>query len=271
MKQVFRLFAMLLCCVGLSVGTSMAWANHFSSNNENEIAGSCQSTENEAKKIRVLFVDGGHDYDEPAFLEMLADFPQLEVSRAHSPDDFSIFAPGLEEKCDVILFYSYDSFPVTQEQKEQFEALLQRGISIYALHHHLGAHPSWSDYYKFIGGWYVIDQNSTIEGEKQPLSTYHYDQTINVHVNNTEHPITRDVKNFTIIDETYNNCYVSPNVELLLSTSHPLSTDQLAWVNRYGNSVIFTNTLGHDAKAFKNPDFRKILIQAIEYLVAVRK
>ena len=74
------------------------------------------------------------------------------------------------------------------------------------------------------------------------------------------------VGDFTIEDETYENLFVSPDVETLLVTDHPLSTREIAWVKTTGKSPVFTLTLGHDAKAYNNPNFRRLVIQGIRWL-----
>jgi type 1 glutamine amidotransferase len=39
----------------------------------------------------------------------------------------------------------------------------------------------------------------------------------------------------------------------------------LAWVNHYGNSDVIYIQLGHGPSGYSNPNFRKLLQQAIEW------
>lgn len=217
--------------------------------------------------IRVLFVDRGHPYDEAAFDEMLASFGgELEITRAHLPEDQKLLAPALAQTTDVVLFYDQDQTPLTDGEKANYAALFDSGIGIFALHHHLSSHPEWPDYWKFIGGCYVFEQNRRMDGRELPLGTFDHDQTIDVTVVDTNHPITAGIKDFTLRDETYGGCYVSPNVHVLLSTDYEKSTPQLAWTWNANRSPVFTLMLGHDALAYGNPNFRRLVIQGLRYL-----
>ena len=222
-----------------------------------------------AEPIRLLFVDRGHPYDEAAFDELLASFgSELAVTRCHLPLDQKMLSPKLAETIDVVLFYDQDQTPLSDEDQANYAALFESGVGIFALHHHLSAHPEWPDFWRLTGGCYVFEQNRVIDGKELPLGFYDHDQTIDVTVSDCAHPITEGVDDFTICDETYGNAYVAPNAQVLLSTDHEKSTKQLAWLWNEHVSPVLTLMLGHDAKAYENPQFRQIFIQAIRWLAA---
>ncbi len=52
---------------------------------------------------------------------------------------------------------------------------------------------------------------------------------------------------------------------MLLTTGHPKGNSQIAWTTKYKNSPVFYLQLGHDSKAWINPNYPKLLINAIQW------
>jgi type 1 glutamine amidotransferase len=87
-----------------------------------------------------------------------------------------------------------------------------------------------------------------------------------VKVAGTKHPVTEGVRDFEIFDETYKGYYVEEGVTPLLLTEEPSSNPLIGWAKKYGNSRIVVLQSGHDVPTFENPNFRKLLKQAIEWV-----
>jgi type 1 glutamine amidotransferase len=58
---------------------------------------------------------------------------------------------------------------------------------------------------------------------------------------------------------------VAPDVKVLLTTDHPKNDPKIAWVKEYGKSRVFFLMLGHDSKAWKNPNYPEILSRGIRW------
>ena len=217
----------------------------------------------EARTLRVLVTYGGHAFEEPQFWAMWDSFPGLKVSKAKLPDEADKLKPGLEKEFDVLVRYDMVK-TFTPEQQQNFEALLKTGIAFVPLHHNLGAHPTWPEYRKMIGGAYVFKAEK-IDGKDYVPSTYKHDQDLPIAVADERNPITRRIKPFTIHDEAYGHPYVVPGVHLLLTCDHPESGKEIAWTTTYGKSPVFYLMLGHDSKAWDNPAFREILLRGIRW------
>lgn len=214
--------------------------------------------------IRVLLVTGGHAFQEKEFYAMWDAFRGVNYDKLQIPAQADQLKPGLEEKYDVIVMYDMCK-AFSPEQQKNFVELIKGGkIGLVSLHHDLGAHPDWAEFHKIIGGEYVMKPR-VIDGKQHPGSTYDHDQEVNVTVADPKHPITRNMENFTIHDETYGNCYVSPQVHVLLTTDHPKGTKQIAWTNDYEQAKVFHLMLGHDAKAWENPAFKTLLERGIRW------
>ena len=213
------------------------------------------------KKIQVLLTYGGHEFQKTEFFDMFDNLTGIDYTAVKLPDSASILKPGLETRYDVIVMYDMVK-SITPGERKNFIELLRKGIGVIALHHNLGAHRDWDEYVKIIGGKYVFEPQ-TLGGEIHEMSTYAHDQNITVNVNNKNHPIMEGINDFLIHDETYKNYYLSSHVDVLLTTDHPESDPEISWVTRYEKSPVFYLLLGHDSKAWGNPAYPKILINAI--------
>ena len=215
---------------------------------------------------KILLLTGGHGFDVKEFYEMFDALPGITYDKAELPKDMDMLAPGLEEKYDAVVSYDMNRFSITDQQRENFDKLLQAGMPLIVFHHSIGGYPDWPAYVKIAGGAYIFE-DTEIDGEVRPKSDYRHDVTMAITVAAKDHPITNGVADFEILDEAYGKVYVRPDVHVLLTTDHPLATHEVAWVHRYGKSPVFTIMLGHDKHAYENENLRKLISQGIEWIV----
>jgi len=223
-------------------------------------------------KIRVLFLYGGHGFDEKAMYAMLDSFDNITYDKAEMPKALELFKPGLEKKYDCLVMYDsfrtdIPRFSFTTEQTEQFKALLQQGIGLVVLHHSIWGFVGWDEYANIAGCQYFINDGQVVNGVKCVKSTYAHDQTMSIKIADKKHPITAGTDDFTMVDETYAQGYRHPDVHVLWTTDHPKSDRVIAWTWKYANSPVFTTLQGHDAQSYNNPNFRKTVHQAIQWTV----
>jgi type 1 glutamine amidotransferase len=217
----------------------------------------------EKEKLRVLLTFGGHGFEEQPFFAMFDALENVEYTKAPLPQTAELLKPGLQKQYDVIVMYDMVG-KITPQQQEAFVKLLQTGIGVVSLHHNLGAHRDWDEFRKIIGGQFIL-QPCEIDGRKYSPSTWSHDEDLKVTVADKEHPITRGLKDFEIHDETYGGYYTAPGVRVLLTTDHPKNDPELAWVHEYGKSRILYLMLGHDSKAWANPNYPKLLARGIRW------
>jgi type 1 glutamine amidotransferase len=214
------------------------------------------------RKIKVLIVTGGHDYDREPFYQAFDAIPSITYDTIVHPEANSLIASPTVNQYDVLIFYDMGE-KISAEQKQAYINLLNKGKSMIFLHHSLVSYQDWPEFLKIVGGQYhthpVVVNGDTLS------ANYQHDVTIPVKVERRDHPIVRGIKDFEIFDEIYMDAEISPTVQPLLSTTHPKSMRYLAWVNKYGNSDVVYIQLGHGETGLSNPNFRKILQQAIEW------
>jgi type 1 glutamine amidotransferase len=203
------------------------------------------------KKLRVLVVAGGHEYDVEPFRKLFGKFEDMdctfveETAGGESIDDVENWP------YDAMVLYNYQR-NTTDKQKENLLKLLDRGTGLVVLHHGLYAYLPWKEYRK-------------IAGFKTGIGSWKHDIDIAVHVEDADHPVTRGVSDFTINDETYLGYIVDPKVHVLLTTANPLNAKTLAWTHTYRNSPVCYLQLGHGLNAYENPSFLTLLGNAIRW------
>jgi type 1 glutamine amidotransferase len=215
-----------------------------------------------SRPIRILVVTGGHNYKVDQFNQMLESLgPGITYKVAALPDAYDMFLPENRDQYDVLVFYHMWQ-KITDEQAKAFEECIRNGKPVVALHHSICAFDGWPGYWDIIGGKYFHAVTKFKGKEYQPCS-YIHDLHFNVRVVSQKHPVTKGIADFEIFDETYKGYYVEDGVTPLLTTDEPSSTSTIGWAKKYGKSKIVVLQSGHDAPTFENPNFRKLLKQAI--------
>ena len=223
---------------------------------------SCTTGRKKPDPVRVLLITGGHGFDKEPFYALMQSLEGIIVSEAKHPEALSMFRPENRNLYDVVLLY--DSPKTIGEQESQdFVDCLKEGKGLVVWHHAYCSYEHWPEYQAIVGGQYQRKDWTDHNGVSKPASTYIHDVLFRIKVADTNHPITRGIEDFDIMDETYANGRVNPDVHVLLTTDDPTSTPAVAWTNQYGNSKVVTILLGHDNQAWANPNLVKLLTQSI--------
>ena len=256
MKHLLRLWLSVL--VLLAMATSLNAADTSKSTGE---------------KIRVLVVTGGHAFEQGPFYKIFEDNPDITFRKVDHPNPkdpakpadpvYALFKPEAAKQYDVIVLYDMWQ-PITDEAKADFVSLLKAGKGLVALHHSIASFQQWAEYAKIVGGTYYLADRE-VSGVKKLRCTYQHGVEIALHVATPDHPVTQGVTDFMIHDETYHGYDVEPDVKVLLTTEDPLSTKQICWAHTYGASRVVYLQSGHDHLAYENPNYRRLLDQAIRW------
>jgi type 1 glutamine amidotransferase len=223
------------------------------------LAGSCQKKTN---PVRVLLITGGHDFDKEPFYSFVNSLQGITVSEVKHPDALAMFRPENRSSYDVVLLYDMPD-TISEQKKKDFIDCLNEGKGLIVWHHAYCSYQNWKEYQNIVGGRYHQNAWTDDGGISHPASTYQHDVQLHVKVADKNHPVTKDINDFDILDEIYGGGSVNSDVHVLLTTDNPSSTPALVWTNLYGKSKVVTILLGHDNHAWSNPDFKKLLTQAI--------
>ena len=225
----------------------------------------CTFSQKKKDPVRVLLITGGHGFDKEPFYAFVKSLPGCTVTEVKHPNALAMFRPENRASYDVALFYDMPK-TISEQEKKDFTDCLKEGKGIVIWHHAYCSYQDWPEYQTIIGGRYHEEPWTDSNGVVQPASTYMHDVQFRVKVADKNHPVTKGIEDFDILDEAYGRGSVNPGVHVLLATDEPLSTPSVAWTNSYGKSKVVTILLGHDNHAWTNPDFEKLLIQAIMWV-----
>jgi uncharacterized protein len=216
-----------------------------------------------AAPLKVLVVTGGHDFEKEQFFKVFKDNTditftnavQVKSSEAYDRDDLLSY--------DVIVLYDMVQ-KITDEQKKKLLSIFDKGIGFVVTHHAVCSYQDWPEWEHIRGGKYLL-KDETVDGKAWPKSDYKHDVDLPVTIADKEHPITAGVSDFTIHDEIYTNFRLQPDVKPLLTTTHPQSTKTLGWWRMEKKSKVVYLELGHDHQSYENPNYQKLLRQAIRW------
>lgn len=214
------------------------------------------------KPLNVVILVGGHGYDESGFETLWKGLDGL-AAQVWQGAPYTAFDDISRFPYDVIVMYNLSS-GMTETQKQNFLALLERGVGLVVWHHALANCQDWPEFEKIAGGkfWMAAGER---HGVQVPRSGTGFG-IVKMHIEDPQHPITKGLADFEIEDEPYNTQTFWDGIHVLVTGDHPRSDKPIAWVNRYGKGRVFSYQSGHDAKAWKNPAFQHLLQRGIQWV-----
>jgi len=221
----------------------------------------------QAGRTRVLVVTGGHAFESEPFLRMFKDNPDITFTAVEHPKAQALFTAEAAKAYDVVVLYDLWQ-KIDDTVKADFIQLVASGKGVVALHHSLASYKDWPEYRKIIGGFYYL-KPQTVDGSEKPASVYQEDLDLKVKVADPDHPVTAGVAaEFAIHDETYGKFDLLPDSHPLLTTDEPTSDKVIGWCRTYGKARVVYLQGGHDHFAYANPEYRKLLANAIRWTAA---
>lgn len=214
------------------------------------------------KKVSVVVATGGHGFDRKGFDAMWASMPQFDIREVKQEKTSTAKSAKNLKDCDVLVMYDMMQ-PATDEEKASFVKFVQDGGGVVALHHCIASHQDWPDYERIIGGLYLLAPAA--KKRNLPPSGYQHDVELNIKIADPKHPVTRGLKDFALKDEIYWDFVVDPKAHVLITTDHPKSGKNLAWTREEGKGRVVFIQMGHDNHAFSSPDYRKLIVNAINW------
>jgi type 1 glutamine amidotransferase len=214
-----------------------------------------------AGKLKILIVTGGHDFDRVSFFQMFDSFKNLSYKELVHPEARVQLGTIDLASFDAVVFYDMPK-TITDGEKNSYYRLLKAGKGLLFLHHSICAYQDWPEYESIVGGKYYEKKKDDQFG----ASSYLHDIDFNVHIIQASHLVTKGMKDFKLHDEVYGNLEVLPGIDPLLSTDHPNSNMMIGWTLKNENSRIVFIQPGHDKNSYTNPDYRRLIRQAIGYI-----
>ena len=209
---------------------------------------------------RIAVVTGLHPHDVIGFQDLFDELEGVHPYIQHM-EDFVCSPEQVRDDYGCVVFYHFhmDTPTGTEESwcakptKSAIEHLGTSSQGVVVLHHALLAFPDWEVWTRITG----------LPERKQ--FGYSPGENLKVRVASTDHPITRGMSDWEMVEETYQLRQDPVDSEILLTAEHPKSMRCIGWTRRHGKSRVFCLQLGHDNQGWSHPSFRKVLGRGIDW------
>lgn len=211
-------------------------------------------------KIKLAVVDGFHPYQVQQFHDLFRSMNDVEYNHMFFENWACNVPDPSQPKYDAVILYNMTMQlpPDGDHFRTHIDAALaqigetETGLVIW--HHAILSIPDRDDYSQLVGI------------PKREFG-FHLNQEFTVNIANPDHPITKGLSDFKMIDETYTMMDPKPEDgnDILLKVDHDPSMEVLAWTRQHKNARIFCFQSGHDSQTWENPNFRTILHRGIQW------
>jgi hypothetical protein len=254
--------------------------------------------------IKVLLAVRGHAFDRNAFDAIFQAMngisatvvDQLAAAQLMNPDGMKAYdalvlydMPGMDFAAEVGKPAQVDPGP---RFRAGFEALLDEGKGIVALHHALAGWPAWPQYAEYLGGTFLY-RPAELRGTPRPDSGYRHGVAYTAEVMDPAHPVMAGIPaTFDLVDELYLGEVFADEVTPLLRArhdfvrddfysaaaamegrmfsnegwAHPDGSNLIGWTKRARNSPVVYLQPGDDQATYDNPVYRRLVENAIRWV-----
>ena len=207
-----------------------------------------------AAPIRVLVVTGvdhpAHPWQQtaPAIRAVLEQDKRFAVRII---EDHEFLASDAVFDYDVVFLHFKDYKPIARAEQihENLVKFVKQGKGLVVFHFACGALEDWPEFANLAGR---VWDRKTGHDPRGPFS---------VKILQSDHPITRGMKDFQADDELY-TCLVGDRPVELLATARSKVTGKdhpMAFAFSYGKGRVFNTPLGHDVKAIQMPGVAELI------------
>lgn len=213
----------------------------------------------EEAPVRLLVITGSHGFD-PRFYALFEGHKDIEWDKkTQTGKPCAAFSKDFAKDYDVVLLYDFE-MKISDEQKAEFEKAFGNGRGLVTLHHALCSHPTWPRYREIAGGQFFFEAR-----DSHPKSEYTPNIEMTYRPVDPEHPITKGVAEFRVIEEPYKHVYRPANATPILAATHEKSDAIVAWTVPYKESRVVAIEPGHGGDIFVDENYKRFIAQAIRW------
>jgi type 1 glutamine amidotransferase len=219
---------------------------------------------NEAQKLKVAIFTGGHEFDRKEFFAVFDWMGNVAWEEFKQPEANNLWCNESElKRYDAIVLYDMWQ-QITDKQKECMVSALKEGaVGLLVLHHAIASYQNWDEYWRIIGAKYFLSPGKDPDGKPRGRSQVAFGVKMKITIADREHPITKGLSDFEVVDECYKGYWVSPDAHLLLTTDCQQNEPSIAWAKEYGKARVVYIQLGHGPEAYRNATYRELVKRAL--------
>ena len=246
----------------------------------------------------------GHPYPRDDFFDVFESMEGIAYTAVEQPASQVFLTPEHAGLFDGAVLYDMPGIDFSSQPprlvappeslQRGLPALLERGFGLVFLHHAVAGWPLWPEYGEIVGGRFLY-RPGTVRGQPCPDSGYRHAVAHNIRVLQ-DHPVTDGVeRNFPLTDELYLYEVFDDSVIPLLDSDytfdrehfysaelavtgrlysnegweHPPGSSLVGWVKHYRNSPVVYLQPGDGSEAYRDPNFRRLLNNAVRWVTSV--
>ncbi len=208
--------------------------------------------------VRVLVVTGGHAYPS-SFYTLFEGYG--DITWAHSTSMLEALKTDLRPKYDMLVLYDWHRGLLPDKERKNLLDFLESGKGALILHHAISDFNVWDWWQREVQGakYFFSPEGAT------PASSYEHDLDLHL-IPNEEHPITRGIGPFRMVDEVYYGMWYSPKIQTVVTMASPLKDTPVVWIGPYSQARIVYMLPGHDEHAYLHPVYRKLVHNSILWI-----
>ena len=257
-----------------------------------------------SEAIETLIVHKGHNFNYSGFFAMFDENPEVNSTAVEQPAAQVMLRPENVQPYETIVFYdmlAIDGSPIPEDYKASIEALIESGKGIVMMNHATLQWPAWEGWREISGSSFRLGGEGEVFGEIVPASGYRGgggepERNGHHHLSPVQkgHPVLEVLEDgFDIVDEIYIKTkgfesrpgilplmrsdypMVKENFNAPVASAeerakwdHPEGSDLIVWANKAGNSPVVAMDAGDGPEAYANPQFRRLLNNAIHWVAS---
>lgn len=252
-------------------------------------------------RLNILVAVRGHPFDRTAFDALFQDMEGVSATMVDQPAAARLMNPKGMAGFDALVLYDMPGLDFEHpaerpgiisppdELKSGLRALLEQGTGVVALHHALAGWPDWPDYAEWLGGRFLYAP-SELRGRMRIDSGYAHDVVYDAINVAPGHPVMAGIPaTFAMCDELYLAEIFEEDVTPLLRSSarfsadrffspqhalagrmhcndgwaHPDGGNLIGWAKQAINSRLVYLQPGDGRSAYDQPDYRRLVRNAL--------
>lgn len=151
-----------------------------------------------------------------------------------------------------LLIFAMSAGKLTQAEEEALVSFVENGKKFMGIHAATVVDPENAKYIEMIGGRFV---------HHSP----HHEFTVKIA--DPGHPILEGMSDFKITDELYVLDRTPAAASIFLTAFWENHAQPMMYLRAHGRGRVLYNALGHDQEAYENPNFKKLIIHSVKWLL----
>ncbi len=151
------------------------------------------------------------------------------------------------------------AYSTPQASRDGLVAFVKGGGGLLGLHTASICFDDWPEWGNVLGGHWIWGRS-----HHPPLGM------VSAQATQQEHAVSAGIPPFELVDEIYHDMELQPDVVPLLVGETPAGTgpQPIVWAREFDQGRVVYDALGHDAPSVNQPEHRRLLQQAAQWLIS---